>query len=48
MPSWLPGRGFQRIAKEMRIDLDRLYDVPFDFVTQEMVCDQNLRVSYPL
>jgi len=36
LPSWFPGAGFQRIAKSMRGDLERLYDVPFNFVVNEM------------
>lgn len=36
---WLP---FQRVAKDMRADLDRLYDVPFGFVKREMVGDYAL------
>ncbi|KLO13999.1 cytochrome P450 [Schizopora paradoxa] len=36
MPSWFPGANFQRVAKAMRSDLERLYDVPFNFVMDEM------------
>lgn len=37
VPEWLPGAGFKKIARGMRQDLERLYDVPFDFVKFEMV-----------
>ncbi|KAK7685071.1 hypothetical protein QCA50_011908 [Cerrena zonata] len=36
VPSWIPGAGFRRVAQVMRGDLQRLYDVPFDFVTKQM------------
>jgi len=38
VPKWLPGASFKRIAASMRKELDTLYDVPFDFVKNEMVC----------
>lgn len=37
LPEWLPGGSFKRIAREMREELDSLYDEPFDFVKREMV-----------
>jgi hypothetical protein len=37
VPSWFPGAGFKTIARGMREDLERLYDVPFDFVRTKMV-----------
>ena len=37
LPWWMPGGAFKWIARSMRADLDRLYDVPFEFVTNQMV-----------
>jgi hypothetical protein len=37
LPEWLPGAGFKKLAKQWRADLERLYDVPFEFVKAEMV-----------
>jgi hypothetical protein len=37
IPKWMPGATFKRDAREMRIELDRLADVPFDKVLQSMV-----------
>ena len=37
VPSWVPGAGFKVITRRMREDLERLYDVPFDFVKTKMV-----------
>lgn len=37
VPVWMPGTSFKAVAKSMRGDLERLYDVPFGFVTGEMV-----------
>ena len=34
---WFPGAGFKAIARHMREDLERLYDVPYDFVKTAMV-----------
>ncbi|KAF7974983.1 hypothetical protein HWV62_10733 [Athelia sp. TMB] len=36
VPSWIPGAGFKKVAHTMRMDLERLYNVPFDFVKSEM------------
>ncbi|KAJ7707838.1 cytochrome P450 [Mycena metata] len=36
LPSWLPGASFQREAQRMRADLDKLFDVPFQFVKREI------------
>lgn len=41
VPEWFPGAGFKKVARTMREDLERLYDVPFDFVKSEMVCRIN-------
>ena len=38
VPSWFPGAQFQREAERMRHDLEELYDVPYDFVKEQMVC----------
>ncbi|KAI5117759.1 hypothetical protein M0805_000603 [Coniferiporia weirii] len=35
-PSWFPGAKFQLVANSMREDLERLYDIPFNFVKSEM------------
>ncbi|KAK7439861.1 hypothetical protein VKT23_017431 [Stygiomarasmius scandens] len=40
VPKWLPGASFKRIAASMREELDILYDVPFDFVKNEMKMGQ--------
>ena len=37
LPDWAPGAGFKAIARSMRRDLERLYDVPFDFVKKQIV-----------
>ncbi|TDL24453.1 cytochrome P450 [Rickenella mellea] len=36
VPEWFPGAGFKRAAREMREDLERLYDVPYEFVRKQM------------
>ncbi|ESK96274.1 cytochrome p450 [Moniliophthora roreri MCA 2997] len=36
VPAWFPGGYFKRIAAKMREDLDRLYDVPYDYAKREM------------
>ncbi|CAL1708515.1 unnamed protein product [Somion occarium] len=36
IPDWTPGASFKRVAKLMRHDLKKLYDVPFDFVKRSM------------
>ncbi|KAI5888586.1 cytochrome P450 [Schizophyllum commune H4-8] len=36
VPAWFPGASFQRAARAMRRELDRLYDVPLAFVKGEM------------
>ncbi|KAH8116168.1 cytochrome P450 [Phellopilus nigrolimitatus] len=40
VPGWFPGADFQRIAKAMRKDLERLYNVPFEFVKSEIALGQ--------
>lgn len=40
IPAWFPGAGFKRLAREWREGLDRLYDVPFNFVLSGMVSEQ--------
>uniref|UniRef100_A0A0W0F178 Putative cytochrome P450 n=1 Tax=Moniliophthora roreri TaxID=221103 RepID=A0A0W0F178_MONRR len=35
IPAWFPGGYFKRIAAKMREDLDRLYDVPYDYAKRE-------------
>lgn len=37
LPDWFPGTGFKRVARQMRADLEELYDVPFNYVLSEMV-----------
>jgi hypothetical protein len=37
LPSWFPGAGFKKIAKDMRHNLDQFADVPFEYVLEEMV-----------
>ncbi|KAJ7089229.1 cytochrome P450 [Mycena belliarum] len=36
IPSWIPGASFQRAAQRMRADLNRLFDLPYQFVKQEI------------
>ncbi|KAF9260579.1 cytochrome P450 [Marasmius fiardii PR-910] len=36
IPSWFPGASFKRVAGAMRAELDRLYDVPYNYVKEEM------------
>ena len=37
VPSWFPGAGFQRLAKQIGEDRQRLSDVPFNYVRTQMV-----------
>ncbi|KAH8799205.1 cytochrome P450 [Flagelloscypha sp. PMI_526] len=37
IPSWFPGTSFLDAAMRMRRDLERLYNVPYDFVKRSMV-----------
>lgn len=37
LPEWAPGAGFKAVARSMRADLERLYDVPFGFVQDQIV-----------
>lgn len=37
IPEWMPGASFQRKARLMREDREKLYDVPFDFVISQTV-----------
>lgn len=37
VPAWFPGAQFQSLAKAMRQDRERLYDIPYDFVKSQMV-----------
>jgi hypothetical protein len=37
VPDWFPFAGFKRAAKGMYDDRQRMYDMPFEFVQQEMV-----------
>ncbi|KAF7348556.1 Cytochrome P450 [Mycena venus] len=36
LPTWFPGASFQREAQRMRADLDRLFDVPYQYVKKEI------------
>ncbi|KAL0958265.1 hypothetical protein HGRIS_000418 [Hohenbuehelia grisea] len=36
IPVWFPGASFHRVAAQMRTDLERLYDVPLNYVKQCM------------
>ncbi|CAL1708513.1 unnamed protein product [Somion occarium] len=45
IPDWVPGAGFKRVAQLMRNDLERLYNVPFNFVKQSMK-DGNVTPSF--
>ncbi|KAJ7098285.1 cytochrome P450 [Mycena epipterygia] len=36
LPAWLPGASFQRAAQRMRADLDKLFDIPYQFVKREI------------
>lgn len=38
VPEWMPGASFKREAREIREELKRLIDVPFQKVLQSMVC----------
>ncbi|PSR74371.1 hypothetical protein PHLCEN_2v9879 [Hermanssonia centrifuga] len=37
LPEWFPGAGFKTTARRMRKDLERLYNVPYEFVKDQMV-----------
>lgn len=37
LPPWFPGASFQREAQRMRADLDKLFEVPYQFVKNEIV-----------
>ncbi|KAJ7885199.1 cytochrome P450 [Mycena olivaceomarginata] len=36
LPPWFPGASFQREAQRMRADLDKLFEVPYQFVKNEI------------
>jgi hypothetical protein len=36
VPAWLPGAGFQRIAKEWSNTLNEMADMPYNFTKQQM------------
>ncbi|EJT97961.1 cytochrome P450 [Dacryopinax primogenitus] len=36
VPEWMPGAGFQKIAKKWWLDVDRMYRAPFELVKQRM------------
>jgi len=36
MLEWFPGDGFKKIARKMLEDRERLYEVPFNFVREQM------------
>ncbi|OBZ77609.1 O-methylsterigmatocystin oxidoreductase [Grifola frondosa] len=36
LPEWAPGSGFKAVARRMRKDLERMCDIPFEFVKNEM------------
>ncbi|KAF8217749.1 cytochrome P450 [Mycena galopus ATCC 62051] len=36
LPAWFPGASFQREAQRMRADLDKLFNVPYQFVKSEI------------
>ncbi|KAJ7931239.1 cytochrome P450 [Mycena leptocephala] len=36
LPSWFPGASFQREALRMRADLDKLFNIPYQFVKKEI------------
>lgn len=38
VPSWMPGAGFKRIAKEYNKTCDALGEVPLAWVKEQMVC----------
>ncbi|EIM81916.1 cytochrome P450 [Stereum hirsutum FP-91666 SS1] len=42
IPEWMPGASFQRKARLMREDREKLYDVPFDFVISQTNKNENL------
>jgi hypothetical protein len=37
IPAWVPGAGFQRIAKEWSNTLNDMVDMPYNFTKQQMV-----------
>ncbi|KAJ6606685.1 cytochrome P450 [Mycena sp. CBHHK59/15] len=36
LPSWLPGTSFQQAAQRMRVDLDKLFEIPYRYVKDEI------------
>ncbi|KAF7334294.1 Cytochrome P450 [Mycena sanguinolenta] len=38
IPAWFPGASFQREAQRMRGDLDKLFNVPYQYVKEEIRC----------
>ncbi|KAJ7636944.1 cytochrome P450 [Roridomyces roridus] len=36
IPSWFPGGSFQRAAQAMRADLNKLFEIPYQFVKKEI------------
>ena len=37
IPEWVPGAGFQKEARVWKTSVDKMRDVPFDVVKQQMV-----------
>ena len=38
VPEWMPGATFKRVAREMRVKLNYIMDMPFEKVLKDMVC----------
>lgn len=41
VPSWFPGAGFQRRAKEWKTLADFIFDGPFEALTKSVVCSRS-------
>ena len=46
VPSWVPGAGFQRKAREWKKTVEDMTSVPYEFVKQRMVCPKLPTIFY--
>lgn len=41
LPEWFPGTGWKRTAREWRVDVDQMGEVPYEFARQEIASGKN-------
>jgi len=46
VPEWVPGAGFQRQAREWKAVMDKVTDVPYNFVKSQMVTHSELWILF--